>query len=148
MTGDPRAIAPCTPMGIITILKHCGLQDLEGKKVTIIRRRKKEMVQQIISSDIFISAIGQPNYFNQRFFVEHIGGVRLDEPLIGAVCPVAIDVGIDRNEDGKLCGDISKDLHKYFSWVTPVPNGAGRTTVLSVVQNIQKCWEVQNSKHR
>ena len=174
MNGDPRAIIPCTPKGIMTMLEVYGLSDLKGKKVTIVGRSnivgkplaqlminkgamvvvcnsntpKAEIVKQIKSSHIFVSAIGRANYFNQRFFVEHTRGIRLDEPLVGVVCPIAIDVGINRDKDGKLCGDISKDLHKYFEYVTPVPNGVGRTTVLEVVRNIGKCWEVQNGKHR
>lgn len=174
MNGDPRAIIPCTPKGIMTMLEVYGLSDLKGKKVTIVGRSnivgkplaqlminkgatvvvcnsntpKAEIAKQIKSSHIFVSAIGKANYFNQRFFVEHIKGFRLDEPLVGMVCPIAIDVGINRDEDGKLCGDISKDMHKYFNYITPVPNGVGRTTVLEVVRNIEKCWEVQNAEYR
>ena len=54
---------------------------------------------------------------------------------------IAIDVGINRDEEGKLCGDIDKELYKEFKDVTSVPGGVGVMTVLEVIKNSIECYE-------
>ena len=155
MIGDKDAIIPCTPKGIMTILEHQGI-DLNGKLVTIVGRSNivgKPLAQLMInagatvtvcnsktdkiilncliaSSDIFISAIGKANHFNKNMFEFY----RLDNTI-------AIDVGINRDEEGKLCGDISKELYDDFKAVTSVPGGVGVMTVLEVIKNSIECYE-------
>lgn len=154
MVGDSDAIIPCTPKGILTILEHENI-DLRGKNVVIVGRSNivgkplaqlminkgatvtvcnsstdKERLKRLIAeSDIFVSAIGSANYFNQDFF----NGCDL-----GRV--VAIDVGINRDENNKLCGDIDKGLYDYFKAITSVPGGVGVMTVLEVIRNLIKCY--------
>ncbi|MBO3356151.1 bifunctional 5,10-methylenetetrahydrofolate dehydrogenase/5,10-methenyltetrahydrofolate cyclohydrolase [Clostridium perfringens] len=162
MIGDETGIIPCTPKGIITVLEHENI-DIEGKNVVIVGRSnivgkplaqllinkgatvtvcnsktdRDVLKQQIILSDIFISAIGQPNYFNKSFFMKNDDNFYPEflEDII------AIDVGINRDENNKLCGDISKDIYDYFDGITPVPGGIGLLTVLEVVRNLIKCGE-------
>ena len=84
----------------------------------------------IAISDIFISAIGVANYFNKEMFEFY----RLDNTI-------AIDVGINRDEEGKLCGDIDRDLYDEFKSVTSVPGGVGIMTVLEVIRNSIECYK-------
>lgn len=155
MIGDKDAIIPCTPKGIMTILEHQGV-NLEGKNVVIVGRSNivgkplanlminagatvtvcnsktdiNTLIVNIAISDIFISAIGVANYFNKEMFEFY----RLDNTI-------AIDVGINRDEEGKLCGDISKELYDEFKAVTSVPGGVGVMTVLEVIKNSIECYE-------
>lgn len=153
MLGDDSALIPCTPKGIMTILEHQKI-DLNGKNVVIAGRSNivgkplaqlminkgatvtvcnsktsKYLLKYLIStSDIFISAIGQANYFNYE---------TLDVYLRDTI---AIDVGINRDSDGKLCGDIDKELYDEFKAVTSVPGGVGLITVLEVIRNSIECY--------
>ena len=155
MIGDKEAIIPCTPKGIMTILEHENI-DLQGKNVVIVGRSNivgKPLANLMINagatvtvcnsktdintlrvniaiSDIFISAIGVANYFNKEMFEFY----RLDNTI-------AIDVGINRDEEGKLCGDIDRELYDEFKAVTSVPGGVGVMTVLEVIKNSIECYE-------
>lgn len=157
MIGDETGIIPCTPKGIITTLEHENI-DVEGKNVVIVGRSnivgkplaqllinkgatvtvcnsktdRNVLVEHIRNSDIFISAIGQANYFDLNFFTE----CRIKD--FSKI--VAIDVGIIRLDDG-LYGDISRDMYPLFKNITPVPGGTGIMTVLEVVRNLIKCGE-------
>ena len=62
------------------------------------------------------------------------------------ICPVAIDVGINRDENNKICGDIDRELYPYFKRVTSVPGGVGVVTTLTVVSNIIKLYENKHKK--
>lgn len=162
MIGDKNSIVACTPQGIMTILEHEGI-DLRGKNVVIVGRSNivgKPLAQLLINSgatvtvcnsstnkhflgelisraDIFISAIGKAKYFDTRFF-RSVG--ILPSRLRNIT---AIDVGINRDENNKLCGDISRELYEKFRAVTQTPKGVGITTVLEVVRNIIKCAKIQ-----
>lgn len=155
MIGDETGIIPCTPKGIMTILEHENI-NVEGKNVVIVgrsnivgkplaqllinkgatvtvcnsRTNRGVLKQHIINSDIFVSVIGQTNYFDEDFFEECVVGDFSDI--------VAIDVGINRDENNKLCGDISKDMYGVFKKITPVPGGVGVMTVLELVRNLIK----------
>ena len=167
MNGDKDVIIPCTPKGIMTILDKEGI-DLKGKNVVVVGRSnivgkplvnllinkgatvtccnsstdKDVLWKQIINCDIFITAIGQAKYFNINFFKES-----KDNELQLGVCrillgdTICIDVGINRDEEGKLCGDIDRELYPCFKRVTSVPNGVGVTTVMSVIENIVELYE-------
>ena len=155
MIGDKDAIIPCTPKGIMTILEHQGV-NLEGKNVVIVGRsnivgkplanlminagatvtvcnsktNKDYLSYLFFNADIFISAIGKANHFNKNMFEFY----RLDNTI-------AIDVGINRDNEGKLCGDISKELYEEFKDVTSVPGGVGVMTVLEVIKNSIECYK-------
>ena len=160
LNGDKDAILPCTPKGIMTILKEEGI-DLKGKNVVVVGRSnivgkpltaamindsatvtccnsktdREFLTDLIFSSDIFISAIGKTNYFNEKFFLDNR---MLPEYLEDTI---AIDVGINKDENNKLCGDIDKELYPYFKKVTSVPSGVGLTTQMAVVSNIVELFE-------
>ena len=162
MTGDTDAIISCTPAAVMDIINHLNI-DVKGKHVVIAGRSnivgkplaqllinngatvtvmnsqtdKYLMAAQIWGADIFISAIGRANYFNKAFFDRYMD---IEVKSMGLL---AIDVGINRDEHGKLCGDIDKDLYDMFDDVTPVPGGVGIMTVLNVIKNSIKCYEIQ-----
>lgn len=153
MLDDESALISCTPKGIMTILEHQKI-DLNGKNVVIAGRSNivgkplaqlminkgatvtvcnsktsKYLLKYLIStSDIFISAIGQANYFNYETLDVYLSDT------------IAIDVGINRDSDGKLCGDIDKELYDEFKAVTSVPGGVGLITVLEVIRNSIECY--------
>lgn len=160
MIGDKTGIIPCTPKGIITVLEHENI-DIEGKNVVIVGRSnivgkplaqllinkgatvtvcnsktdRDKLKELILDSDIFISAIGQANHFNLNFFED----LTLSNNVFKNI--TAIDVGINRDENNKLCGDILKDMYDYFQYATSSPGGIGLLTVLEVVRNLIKCGE-------
>ena len=175
MIGDKDAIIPCTPKGIMTILEHESI-DLQGKNVVIVGRSNivgKPLANLMINAgatviccnsktprgylrkyisdcDIFISAIGQANYWNLDKFnktLEHRELLKKyvteehKDTFFTGICPVAIDVGINRDENNKLCGDIDKELYPYFKKITSVPGGVGVMTVLEVIKNSIECYE-------
>lgn len=173
--GDESGIIAATPKGIMTILKEEGI-DLKGKNVVVVGRSNivgKPLVSLLINEgctviccnsktpmgylkkyisdcDIFISAIGQANYWNLDKFngtLEHRELLKKYAPeeykdtFFTGICPVAIDIGINRDENNKLCGDIDKELYPYFKKVTSVPGGVGVMTTLTVVSNIVELFE-------
>lgn len=160
LVGDPTAILPCTPYGIMEILKSIEF-DCKGKNVVVAGRSNivgKPMVQLLINngatvtccnsktdpetfknlvfnSDLFISAIDKPCYYNVEYFGK--------DNLSKLKDTIAIDVGIFR-VNGKLEGNINKDLYNSFKAITPVPKGVGPMTVAGVLSNIKKCYDIQH----
>lgn len=159
MSGDKSGIVACTPLAVMDILRNVNV-DLKGKNVVIVGRSNivgKPLAQLMINagatvtvcnsstnkhylgalisqSDVFVSAIGCANYFDENFFDE------VGIPTSRLKNIVGIDVGINRSEDNKLCGDISKTIYDNFKHITPVPGGVGVMTVLNVIKNIIKCY--------
>jgi len=141
--GKPFA-NPCTPLGIMKILEEYNI-DVEGKNVVIVGRSnivgkplavmmtnknatvtlchsKTQNLAEITSkADIFVSAVGKANFFDEKFVKE------------GAV---VIDVGINRNSDEKLTGDVNFEKVKdKVSYITPVPKGVGPMTIAMLMYN-------------
>lgn len=150
---------PCTPIGIYLLLNFYGISVPE-KHVTIIGRSNivgkplacllenndatvtlchsktnlEDLKACCKNSDIIISAVGK-----QKF---------IDNSFIGDRTRVVIDVGINRDENGKLCGDADFDSVKEIfddryndNWLTPVPGGVGLMTVSCLMYNLVKCCE-------
>ncbi len=145
-------LLPCTPKGIITLLNFYKI-GLEGKNVVVIGRseivgrplalllinhnatvtichsRTKNLKDFTKSADILISAIGRANFLDRSF-------------LSPAKNQVIVDVGINHDEKGQLCGDVNfKDVFDYCSAITPVPGGIGPMTILSLTQNLLQATE-------
>lgn len=139
-----QTFVPCTPLGIMEILKHADI-DLEGKNavvigrshivgqpvsklllqknasVTILHSRSKDMASYLKDADVIVSAVGKP------------GLVTKDVVKEGAVI---IDVGNTPDEDGKLKGDVDYDAVKEIAGaITPVPGGVGPLTITMVLNN-------------
>ncbi|MGE5050469.1 MAG: bifunctional methylenetetrahydrofolate dehydrogenase/methenyltetrahydrofolate cyclohydrolase FolD [Bacillota bacterium] len=141
---DEQTFVPCTPLGIMEILKHADI-DLEGKNavvigrshivgqpvsklllqknasVTILHSRSKDMASYLKDADVIVSAVGKP------------GLVTKDVAKEGAVI---IDVGNTPDENGKLKGDVDYDAVKEIAGaITPVPGGVGPLTITMVLNN-------------
>ena len=137
-------LLPCTPAGIIALLDHYGV-DLCGKRCAVIGRsnivgkpmalllternatvtlchsKTKELDSICRESDVIVVAIGRAEFLKADM-VKH-----------GAV---VIDVGINRLEDGRLCGDVAYDeVSKIASMITPVPGGVGPMTITMLLKN-------------
>ena len=151
---------PLTPCAIMRWLREKGVE-LEGKNVTILGRSKlvgKPLANMMIDagatvtvcnshtpyidsanlaflSDIVISAVGKKNMVSWQC----VSGVRKQ---------IFIDVGINRTEDGKLCGDLSKKAKEYIteagSEYTPVPGGVGKWTVRELVIRLAEMEGTRN----
>lgn len=141
---DEQTFVPCTPLGIMEILKHADI-DLEGKNAVVIGRshivgqpvsklllqknasatilhsRSKDMASYLKDADVIVSAVGKP------------GLVTKDVVKEGAVI---IDVGNTPDENGKLKGDVDYDAVKEIAGaITPVPGGVGPLTITMVLNN-------------
>lgn len=144
-------LVPCTTAGIIELLKENSI-DIEGKHCVVVGRSnivgkptaiemlrnnatvtichsKTENLQEICrQADILVCAIGKPKFFNADYVKD------------GAV---VIDVGIHRQEDGKLCGDVDfDDVKDVVSAITPVPGGVGAMTVAMLMKNCVKAAQL------
>lgn len=138
---------PCTPAGIIQLLKRSNIE-IEGKEcvivgrsnivgkpmamlllrengtVTITHSRTKDLKEVTRRADILIAALGKPKFITSEYVKE------------GAV---VIDVGIHRNENNKLCGDVDfDDVINKVSAITPVPGGVGPMTIAMLMDNCVK----------
>lgn len=160
MVADESVIVPCTPYGIDTLLESINF-DCEGKNVVVVGRSnivgkpmtqllinrgatvtccnsktsKETLTNLILNSDLFISAIDKPDFFDIQYFGK--------DNLAKLSNIIAIDVGIFRIED-KLHGNINKELYDYFKAITPVPGGVGPMTITGVLSNIIKCASLQD----
>jgi len=145
---------PCTPAGVMEILhyydldaagKRCvviGRSNIVGKPmaallmhangtVTVTHSRTKDLASVTREADILVAAIGKAKF------------VTADMVKEGAV---VIDVGMNRDENGKLCGDVDyNSVSKKCSAITPVPGGVGPMTIAMLMQNTLKAYYVQNS---
>lgn len=141
--GQPGFVS-CTPAGIIQLLKRSGIE-IDGKECVIIGRSNivgkpmallmlrenatvtvchshtKNLKEVAKRADILIAAIGKPKFITREYVKE------------GAV---VIDVGIHRNENNKLCGDVDfDDVEPIASAITPVPGGVGPMTIAMLMNN-------------
>lgn len=141
--GRPGYVS-CTPAGVIQLLKRSGIE-IQGKEcvvlgrsnivgkpmamlllresgtVTVCHSRTKNLKEVTRRADILVAAIGKPKFVGADFVKE------------GAV---VIDVGINRKEDGKLCGDVDFEaVEPKASAITPVPGGVGPMTIAMLMAN-------------
>lgn len=147
----------CTPKGIITLLDYYNIP-IEGRKVVILGRSnivgrpmaammlnrdatvtichsktpKYMLDEEVMSADIIVSAVGKLNmlsgyrdYIYERNFKKKI----------------LVDVGMNRDSDGKFCGDICKEAIEHCYAYTPVPGGVGPMTVISLCENVIEFYE-------
>lgn len=152
MTGDYDFL-PCTPAGVMELLeeyninvegKQCvvvGRSNIVGKPmsmlllhkngtVTICHSKTNNLTEICKSADILVAAVGKANFITADMVKE------------GAV---VIDVGMNRNEEGKVCGDVSSDVMEKASYMTPVPGGVGPMTITMLMKNTIKAAKLQNN---
>lgn len=141
------ALMPCTPSGVIVMLEDNGIS-LSGKHVVIVGRSNivgKPLGQMLLTRDATVTYCHSktrdlPSYTNQAdILIAAVGRanfITVDYVKQGAV---VIDVGINRNEEGKLCGDVAYDQVKdKASYITPVPGGVGPMTITMLMYNTVK----------
>jgi methylenetetrahydrofolate dehydrogenase (NADP+)/methenyltetrahydrofolate cyclohydrolase len=153
LTGDPDACRPCTPAGVMTLLRRysvpiagkqavvLGRSNIVGKPmglllleqnatVTYCHSRTANLGDILRQADILVAAVGVPRMVK----AEHV------KP--GAV---VVDVGINR-VDGKICGDVDFEaVVEKASFITPVPKGVGPMTIATLMSNTLKMYYRQQS---
>lgn len=140
-----KCFVPCTPHGVVKIIEEYNIET-EGKNVVIVGRSNivgKPLIQCMLQknatvtvchsktrnleeftrkADILIVAIGKQKFITENMVKEGV---------------VVIDIGINRNEEGKLVGDVDLDnVSKKASYITPVPGGVGPMTVAMLMENV------------
>lgn len=149
--GQPGFVS-CTPAGIIELLKRSGIEiagkecvvigrsNIVGKPmailllrengtVTVTHSRTRNLKEVTRRADILVVAVGKPKMITKEYVKE------------GAV---VIDVGIHRNENNKLCGDVDyEDVFPVCSAITPVPGGVGPMTIAMLMYNCIRSIELQ-----
>jgi methylenetetrahydrofolate dehydrogenase (NADP+)/methenyltetrahydrofolate cyclohydrolase len=148
-TGLP-GLVPATPRGVMTLLAHAGIplrgahavvigrSNLVGKPiaqlllqadatVTICHSRTRDLAHHVRQADVVVAAVGIP------------GIVTADMVKPGAA---VIDVGINRNTEGKVVGDVDfASVRDVAGWITPVPGGVGPMTIVSLLENTLQAME-------
>lgn len=149
LTGRPGFV-PCTPKGIMYMMKSVGLENLAGKRavvcgrsnlvgkpvalllqnqnatVTIVHSKTPDIESICSQADILVVAMGRPKMVTSSWVKE------------GAV---VIDVGINRMENGKLCGDVDfDDVKDKVAAISPVPKGVGPMTVCMLLSNTLEAY--------
>lgn len=147
-----QALVPCTPKGVLSLLDFYQ-HPVVGKKIVIIGRslivgkplslllteknatvtlchsKTANLKDHTLNADIIISAVGNSRYLTQEY-------VRHDQSQ------VLVDVGINHDAKGVLCGDMDYDnLIPHCKAITPVPGGVGKMTILSLAQNLLQATE-------
>lgn len=150
-----KGFVSCTPAGIIQLLHRCnikaegmecvivGRSNIVGKPmamlmlgenatVTVCHSKTKNLKMICRRADILICAIGKPKYFTKDYVKE------------GAV---VIDVGMHRDENNKLCGDVDfEDVKELTSAITPVPGGVGPMTIAMLMYNCVQAVKMKDEK--
>lgn len=152
MIGDYNYL-PCTPAGVMELIHSTGI-DVSGKKAVVIGRsnivgkpmamlllhenatveithsRTRNLADITKEADILVAAIGKAKF------------VKADMVKDGAV---VIDVGMNRDGNGKLCGDVDfEDVKDKCSFITPVPGGVGPMTIAMLMKNTLTAAKIQN----
>ena len=147
---------PCTPKGIVDWLKYnnfdfvgknaviIGRSNIvgkplvnmlieEGSTVTCCNSHTKSLSRYIYNADLVVSAIGKPKYFN-KFDFNGVG--------------IVVDVGINRDENEKLCGDVDPEGFETClpdTYLTPVPGSIGLLTRTCLIDNVVEAYRIQNN---
>lgn len=149
LSGDKgdHALIPCTPKGILTLLHYYEIP-IEGRDIVVIGRslivgkplsqllenynatltlchlKTKNIQKYTREADIIMIAAGDPKFFGPDYF-------RNDQTQI------VIDIGINKDQNGKLCGDVDFErVAPMVKAITPVPGGIGPMTIFSLIQNL------------
>ncbi len=147
------SLVACTSLGIIELLKYYKIE-IKSKNVVIVGRsnlvskplislflnedatvtvchsKTKDLKEYTKNADILVVAVGKRNLITKDMVKEN---------------SVIIDVGINRLEDGKICGDVDFENIKEISSITPVPGGVGQMTVAMIGKNTLKAYKIRRN---
>lgn len=148
------AFLPCTPAGCMELIHSTGV-DVAGKEcvvigrsnivgkpmamlllhengtVTVCHSKTRNLAEVCRRADILVAAVGRPNFVTADMVKDGV---------------VVIDVGINRLENGKLCGDVKFDeVSEKAAYITPVPGGVGPMTIAMLMKNTLTAARIQNS---
>lgn len=154
LEGDLNGFAPCTPQGVMEMLEHYQI-DLSGKNVTIIGRsmvvgkplalmmlnknatvtichsKTEGMEKHCKNADVIVAAVGRPRFLKENMVRDN---------------SIIVDVGINLDEKGKLCGDVDYDnVEPLVSNISPVPGGVGGVTATVLAKHVvMACENLEN----
>ena len=151
---NTECLLPCTPYGIMELLDYYNI-NVEGKNVTIIGKsnlvgkplsmlmlnkgatvtichsKTKNISELTKNADILVVAVGKRNLVNANMVKDNA---------------IVIDVGINRDENNHMCGDVDfENVKNKASYITPVPYGVGQLTVAMLGVNVYKAYMMQNN---
>ena len=155
VNNRPDAIVPATAMGVYEVIRRELANDLSNVNITVINRSQligkplqalltnhngtvtlchscSDIMDAIEGANVVVTGIGKASYFDSMDFFRG---------------QIIIDCGINRDENGKVCGDVDyKDCLKTMRDVriTPVPSGVGVLTTACLMMNVVKCYKLQN----
>lgn len=153
LAHNEESLVPCTPLGIMDLLEYykipvegrnvviVGRSDLVGKPmmnlminanatVTLCHSKTQDLSKITKKADILIAAIGKAKFIKDTDVKKGV---------------VVVDVGINRLDDGSLCGDVDFEaVSKKASYITPVPGGVGQMTVAELGRNTYKAYLLRN----
>lgn len=156
-TGSKPYNYPCTPNGVMTLLHEYGVEikgknalvigrsnivgrpmammlEHEGATVTIAHSKTDDytLISRMATVDIIVSAVGKHNFVNVSALERHPHMIK---------SKTIIDVGMNRDENGKLCGDFGEDFKAKFGLWSPTPGSTGPMTVAMLMTNVINYYE-------
>lgn len=141
-----KTLVPCTPLGVLKFLLE-EEKELSGKRVLILGRSQivgRPLAELLLRYNCMVtvahSKAAPSDYKDYDIIISAIGKPK--EIIVDNKDAILIDVGINRDEKGKLCGDFNLDLSN-FKKATPVPKGVGPMTVTMLMYNILKAYNIQ-----
>ena len=157
VNGSPYAIVPATAMGVYTVIASVLGNDLSGVNVTVVNRSRLigKPLQALLTnhnatvtlchshtdplnhytwnSHVVVTGVGKPKFFDNTDFTFY---------------QLIVDCGINRDEDGKLCGDVDSESLSSFGQegigYTPVPGGVGILTTACLMKSVVQCYNLQH----
>ena len=146
-------LVPCTPMGMVKLLeyenidptgKHCviiGRSDIVGKPMAMLMLARNATVSICHSKTVNLSEITK----QADILVAAVGIAKFVKADMVKEGAIVLDVGMDRDENGKLCGDVDFDeVKEKASFITPVPGGVGPMTIAMLMRNTLTAADIQN----
>lgn len=150
--GKP-CVVPCTPKGVMELIASTGIE-LKGKHAVVVGRSNivgKPMAKLLLDANATVTIahsrtadLGSVTR-QADVLVMAVGRAKMLTADMVKPGAVVIDVGMNRDEEGRLCGDVDfESVSKVAGWITPVPGGVGPMTIAMLISNTVECFEAAN----